>query len=84
MGATSSSLSELPNNEYLKRLSSQKAIDPMDPFWNQLLSFSFQIPVNRYQTLPAVSACCVKYLVQCLDSTVLSDVKMLYILLNTL
>ncbi|XP_059158576.1 dymeclin-like isoform X2 [Physella acuta] len=46
MGATSSSLSELPNNEYLKRLSSQEAIDPMDPFWNQLLSFSFQIPVN--------------------------------------
>lgn len=46
MGATSSSLSELPSNEYLKRLSSQEAIDPMDPFWNQLLSFSFQIPVN--------------------------------------
>nr|KAI8752104.1 dymeclin-like [Biomphalaria glabrata] len=46
MGTTSSSLSELPNNEYLKHLSSQHPIDPMDPFWNQLLSFSFQIPVN--------------------------------------
>ncbi|RUS74555.1 hypothetical protein EGW08_017680, partial [Elysia chlorotica] len=46
MGATSSSLSELPNNQYLRRLASTDAIDPMDPFWNQLLSFSFRIPVN--------------------------------------
>ncbi|BFZ14111.1 hypothetical protein BsWGS_17150 [Bradybaena similaris] len=46
MGATSSSLNELSSNEYLKRLSGQEAIDQMDPFWNQLLSFSFQIPVN--------------------------------------
>lgn len=46
MGATSSSLSELADNEYLKRLSSTEPIHPMDPFWNQLLSFSFLIPVT--------------------------------------
>ncbi|GFO41736.1 dymeclin-like [Plakobranchus ocellatus] len=46
MGATSSSLSELSNNQYLRRLASTDAIDPMDPFWNQLLSFSFRIPVS--------------------------------------
>jgi len=46
MGATSSSLSELSTNEYLRRLAGTESIDPMDPFWNQLLSFSFQIPVN--------------------------------------
>ncbi|XP_012945057.1 dymeclin, partial [Aplysia californica] len=46
MGATSSSLSELSSNEYLRRLSGPEPIDQMDPFWNQLLSFSFQIPVS--------------------------------------
>lgn len=46
MGAAGSSLSELADNEYLKRLSGTEAINPMDPFWNQLLSFSFLIPVS--------------------------------------
>ncbi|XP_041356321.1 dymeclin-like [Gigantopelta aegis] len=46
MGATSSSLSELASNDYLKRLSGTEPINPMDPYWNQLLSFSFLIPVN--------------------------------------
>lgn len=48
MGATTSSLADLAQNEYLMRLSGRDPIDPMDPFWNQLLSFSFLIPVNRY------------------------------------
>ncbi|XP_076439068.1 dymeclin-like [Babylonia areolata] len=46
MGAAGSSLSELGSNEYLKRLSGLEPINPMDPFWNQLLSFSFLIPVT--------------------------------------
>lgn len=46
MGAASSSLSDLGSNECLKRLSGTEPINPMDPFWNQLLSFSFLIPVT--------------------------------------
>ncbi|XP_070178829.1 dymeclin-like [Littorina saxatilis] len=46
MGASSSSLSELGHNDYLKRLSGTEPVNPMDPFWNQLLSFSFLIPVS--------------------------------------
>ncbi|XP_070593020.1 dymeclin [Erythrolamprus reginae] len=46
MGAASSSIHELPENEYLKKLSGREAISENDPFWNQLLSFSFTIPTN--------------------------------------
>ncbi|ESO98060.1 hypothetical protein LOTGIDRAFT_239130 [Lottia gigantea] len=46
MGATSSSLGDLGSNEYLQKLSGTEAIDKIDPFWNQLLSFSFLIPIN--------------------------------------
>uniref|UniRef100_K1PRE0 Dymeclin n=1 Tax=Magallana gigas TaxID=29159 RepID=K1PRE0_MAGGI len=46
MGANSSSFNELSTNEYLKRLSSPEPINPIDPYWNQLLSFSFLIPIN--------------------------------------
>ncbi|XP_044287041.1 dymeclin isoform X2 [Varanus komodoensis] len=46
MGANSSSINELPENEYLKRLSGQEVISENDPFWNQLLSFSFNTPTN--------------------------------------
>ncbi|CAH1789250.1 unnamed protein product [Owenia fusiformis] len=46
MGANSSSISELHSNEYLKKLSSTEVISPNDPFWNQLLSFSFIIPIS--------------------------------------
>ncbi|XP_034956521.1 dymeclin isoform X1 [Zootoca vivipara] len=48
MGATSSSVNELPENEYLKKLSGRERISENDPFWNQLLSFSFNTPTNRY------------------------------------
>ncbi|NXT64314.1 DYM protein, partial [Chaetops frenatus] len=46
MGANSSSISELPENEYLKKLSGSEPISENDPFWNQLLSFSFTTPTN--------------------------------------
>ncbi|KAJ6662957.1 hypothetical protein lerEdw1_010778 [Lerista edwardsae] len=46
MGANSSSISELPENEYLKKLSGREAISENDPFWNQLLSFNFNTPTN--------------------------------------
>ncbi|KAM6110073.1 dymeclin isoform 1-T3 [Phoenicopterus ruber ruber] len=46
MGANISSISELPENEYLKKLSGAEPISENDPFWNQLLSFSFTTPTN--------------------------------------
>lgn len=44
MGAGSSSISDLASNEYLKRFVSAEVITANDPFWNQLLSFTFSIP----------------------------------------
>nr|XP_054751775.1 dymeclin-like [Lytechinus pictus] len=44
MGATGSSLSELGENECLQRFVGKDSIDDTDPFWEQLLSFSFNIP----------------------------------------
>uniref|UniRef100_A0A8D0HD93 Dymeclin n=1 Tax=Sphenodon punctatus TaxID=8508 RepID=A0A8D0HD93_SPHPU len=46
MGANSSSINELPENEYLKKLSGTESISENDPFWNQLLSFSFTTPTS--------------------------------------
>ncbi|XP_074922962.1 dymeclin isoform X2 [Chelonoidis abingdonii] len=46
MGANSSSICELPGNEYLKRLSGAEAVSENDPFWNQLLSFNFTAPTS--------------------------------------
>ncbi|KAM4809288.1 dymeclin [Rhinophrynus dorsalis] len=46
MGANSSTINELSENEYLKRLSGTEAISENDPFWNQLLSFTFSTPTN--------------------------------------
>ncbi|XP_061414368.1 dymeclin [Lethenteron reissneri] len=46
MGAQSSSISELTDNEYLRRLASAEPVSHNDPFWNQLLSFSFATPTN--------------------------------------
>ncbi|XP_042304043.1 dymeclin isoform X2 [Sceloporus undulatus] len=61
MGATSSSINELPENEYLKKLSGREAISENDPFWNQLLSFSFNTPTNSAELKlleeAAVSVC---------------------------
>ncbi|XP_062828635.1 dymeclin isoform X2 [Anolis carolinensis] len=61
MGAASSSINELPENEYLKKLSGREAISENDPFWNQLLSFSFNTPTNSAELKlleeAAVSVC---------------------------
>lgn len=46
MGSNSSKISDLPQNEYLKRLSGPEAVSENDPFWNQLLSFSFSAPTS--------------------------------------
>ncbi|XP_013773357.1 dymeclin-like [Limulus polyphemus] len=44
MGANSSSMSDLHSNEYLNRFVGKVAVSPNDPFWNQLLSFTFTPP----------------------------------------
>ncbi|XP_063309925.1 dymeclin isoform X1 [Pelobates fuscus] len=46
MGANSSTIYELSENEYLKKLSGTESISENDPFWNQLLSFTFSTPKN--------------------------------------
>ncbi|XP_071989253.1 dymeclin isoform X1 [Engystomops pustulosus] len=46
MGANSSTISELSENDYLKKLSGNEAISENEPFWNQLLSFTFSTPTN--------------------------------------
>ncbi|KAL3886406.1 hypothetical protein ACJMK2_026404 [Sinanodonta woodiana] len=46
MGANSSSFSELAGNDYLRRFSGTEPISPIDPFWNQFLSYTFLIPIN--------------------------------------
>ncbi|XP_030048788.1 dymeclin [Microcaecilia unicolor] len=46
MGANSSTVTELSKNEYLKKLAGTETISENDPFWNQLLSFSFATPTN--------------------------------------
>jgi len=56
MGSSSSSLSELSSNEQLLRLASTECLSPNDPFWNQLLSFSFVIPRNRFHSRLIVTA----------------------------
>ncbi|GIY48957.1 dymeclin [Caerostris darwini] len=44
MGTSSSSLHELQDNKYLQQFSGKESISPNDPFWNQLLSFTFAPP----------------------------------------
>ncbi|XP_018411239.1 PREDICTED: dymeclin isoform X2 [Nanorana parkeri] len=46
MGANSSTICELSDNDYLKKLSGTEAISENEPFWNQLLSFTFSTPTN--------------------------------------
>ncbi|XP_060608390.1 dymeclin-like isoform X2 [Ruditapes philippinarum] len=46
MGANSSSFSDLATNPYLIRFAGSESISPQDPFWNQLLSYTFLIPIN--------------------------------------
>ncbi|XP_036275750.1 dymeclin isoform X1 [Pipistrellus kuhlii] len=46
MGSNSSRIGDLPKNEYLKKLSGTEFVSENDPFWNQLLSFSFPAPTS--------------------------------------
>ncbi|XP_075697026.1 dymeclin isoform X2 [Rhinoderma darwinii] len=46
MGANNSTINELSENDYLKKLSGTEAISENEPFWNQLLSFTFSTPTN--------------------------------------
>uniref|UniRef100_H2QEI3 Dymeclin n=1 Tax=Pan troglodytes TaxID=9598 RepID=H2QEI3_PANTR len=51
MGSNSSRIGDLPKNEYLKKLSGTESISENDPFWNQLLSFSFPAPTKGHINL---------------------------------
>ncbi|KAL4216561.1 hypothetical protein ACF0H5_024284 [Mactra antiquata] len=46
MGANSSSYSDLATNPYLMKFAGSEPISQQDPFWNQLLSYTFLIPIN--------------------------------------
>ncbi|XP_051785743.1 dymeclin isoform X1 [Erpetoichthys calabaricus] len=46
MGANTSSVTELAENENLRKLTGTESISENDPFWNQLISFSFTSPTN--------------------------------------
>ncbi|XP_069483055.1 dymeclin isoform X2 [Ambystoma mexicanum] len=50
MGANSSTVTDLSENEYLKKLSGTEPISENDPFWNQLLSFTFTTPTNSAES----------------------------------
>lgn len=46
MGSNSSRIGDLPGNEHLKKFSGTESLSENDPFWNQLLSFSFPAPTS--------------------------------------
>lgn len=47
MGAEFSSLDQLNKNDYINRLVNEERIDENDPFWNQLLSFTINLPLTK-------------------------------------
>lgn len=47
MGANISHISDLSDNPSLKALVGTESISENDPFWNQLISFTFISPTNR-------------------------------------
>ena len=48
MGSSYSSISDLPQNEFLLKLCKEVPIKRDDKFWDQLLSFKFSTPLERY------------------------------------
>lgn len=44
MGAGNSSISSLASNKHLEQFVGEESLSPNDPFWNQLLSFTFTPP----------------------------------------
>uniref|UniRef100_A0A8C4X8E1 Dymeclin n=1 Tax=Erpetoichthys calabaricus TaxID=27687 RepID=A0A8C4X8E1_ERPCA len=47
MGANTSSVTELAENENLRKLTGTESISENDPFWNQLISFSFTMTLCK-------------------------------------
>jgi hypothetical protein len=47
MGASNSNIADLSKNEALNRLVSKEVLSPSDPFWNNLLSYNFKLPVSK-------------------------------------
>lgn len=47
MGANTSQVSDLSDNPSLKTLVGTESISENDPFWNQLISFTFISPTSR-------------------------------------
>ena len=47
MGSGHSSISDLPQNSHLIKLSKEIPIKRNDKFWDQLLSFKFSTPLER-------------------------------------
>jgi hypothetical protein len=47
MGSQFSGVENLNKNQYLNRLVGVEHIDENDPFWNQLLSFAFDLPLTK-------------------------------------
>lgn len=48
MGAQFSGIESLKKkNAYLDRLCEEENIDENDPFWNQLLSFTYNVPLSK-------------------------------------
>ena len=48
MGSQFSGLESVKRNPYIKRLVDVEAIDENDPFWNQLLSFTLNLPLSKF------------------------------------
>ncbi|CAK1548985.1 unnamed protein product [Leptosia nina] len=51
MGISVSRYSDITNNELVARFCSTDVISPNDPFWNQLLAFNIQLPLNPDEQL---------------------------------
>ncbi|KAL4617348.1 dymeclin isoform X2 [Arapaima gigas] len=47
MGVSTSQISDLSENQTLKTLVGTEVVSENDPFWNQLISFTFTSPTNR-------------------------------------
>jgi hypothetical protein len=48
MGSQFSGMESVKRNPYIKRLVDVEAIDENDPFWNQLLSFTLNLPLSKF------------------------------------
>ncbi len=47
MGAYFSDINTVDKNQYLSKLVDVEHINENDPYWNQLLSFTFKLPFNQ-------------------------------------